>query len=136
VYATVSHIETYHPARAPFTNNTKPSATQVAGVISDVEADVHVALVAAGYAVPVSPAASDAFLFLRSCVARIAADRVERIAPSSPDVAQYARMAEAAWKALNADDLELPGVDKDSDQTRVRFSRPVPTALFTRDMDL
>lgn len=136
MYATVSHVETYHPARAPFTATTKPSATQVVGVIGDVEADVDTKLLAAGYSVPVDSSATAAFLWVRAKVAVIAADRVERIAPSSPDVDHYQKMAEEAWAALCADDLQLPGLARDEAESAPRWPTPSPTALFTRDMEL
>jgi hypothetical protein len=135
MYATVADVERYVPARAPFQANTKPSATQVAALITDATADIEGVLAEAGYSLPIATTATQAFQIVQAACAKCAAELVERVAPTSNRVEHYAKMCSEAKKMLAAG--KLPGVDLGTDTGQARYSPTEATApIFTRDMEL
>lgn len=132
-YATVADIERYNPARAPFSAQTKPSATQVIGLIGDAQAEVETVLTQNGYAVPIPTTATVAYALTIAAVAQRAAYLVEQVAPTSNREQQYKTMSDQAMKMLLA--AELPSLDKDG-SSLPRGPGNAPTAMVRLDMDL
>lgn len=134
-YASQFHVETYTPGRAPYDGNTKPSASMVLQLLAEATADIEGELVRAGYAIPIPASATVAFQIVQSACAKCAAAAIEETAPTSDDNTRkrLLAMCENAKKMIRAG--ELPGLDKDDDQSRPRdgFSA---TPFFTRDMAL
>jgi hypothetical protein len=134
-YATVADVEVYSSARAPFTANSKPSATAVAAIVGQTNARIDTVLTLAGYDTPIASTATVAFELVRGAAAVCAAAMVERAAPTSDRIAHYQEMCNEALKALATS--ELPGVDRSTTQGSVRFQPdPTPSPMFALDMDL
>ena len=136
MYATVVDVERYNPQRAPFSSTTKPTASQVIGLILDAESQADNILFKVGYDVPIPTTATLAFDMVGMAVAQIAAALVEEVAPTSgPNDRRnhYQRMSSEAKRMLAAG--ELTGVDRRSD-VRVRYSTAAASAFFSRDMSL
>jgi hypothetical protein len=131
VYATVSHVEAYCPARAPFSSSTKPTASQVAIFIEDATIEVEDHLLKAGYPVPVPSTATYAFRFMQGAVAKGAAYFVEETAPTSNKRDTAHAMYQSALKMI--DDGELVGLDKETDQAFPRYGFDVATPAFRAD---
>lgn len=135
MYATVAHVETYVPARAPFSTTTKPSASQVGELIKDATAEVEQALTEGGYALPVATTATQAYRLVQAACAKCAAAAVEAVAPNADDkkrkLAQ--EMCDEAKAMIAAGNL--PGLDVDSAEGYPR-SGFTATSYFTRDMTL
>lgn len=134
-YATVIDVETYAPARAPFSGRTVPAATTVAAMLIDVSRDIDHELVQAGYAIPLDAGASTALEFLRVACAKCAAAVVEETAPTATKESREAAraMCDRAMKMVR--DGELPGVDRDEQQSMPRSGFSA-TSYFQRDMRL
>lgn len=133
-YATISDVERWTPARAPFTANSKPSATQVVGLIGDMSAKIDGSLADEGYSVPI--VATLALPLMTAVVAQMTAAAVEQVAPNGTAETRklYMEMSDAAQKALLAG--VLPGVEKGATGgTGTVRSGPgsFPTARFNLD---
>lgn len=135
MYATVADVERYNALRAPFSAQTKPTASAVGGLIDDATAQIHAELTRQGYAIPVLPAASFSYALVKVAVAQVAAFLVEEVAPTSSTERRnhYSRMSEAAKRALRAS--ELPDLARKSSH-RVRYPTNIASPMFSRDMEL
>lgn len=134
-YATVIHVESYQPARAPFTPNSRPSATQVVQIIDDVSAQIDAALELAGYESPATASAAQGVL--RAVCAKCAAYAVENVAPTTEEnsLRYYREMCVEAMAMVAAG--QVPGLEKSGGEGRVRWRPDLATGpLFTRDMCL
>lgn len=131
MYATISHVEAFCVVRAPFGDDTQPSASQVAMYIEDATIEVEDALLKAGYDTPVPPTASYAFRFLQGAVAKAAAYLVEENAPTSNRRDATKQMRDSALKMIA--DGELIGLEKNIAQAGPRWNLPTATPAFTSE---
>ena len=133
MYATVSHVEAYCSARAPFSSSTKPSASQVAMYIEDTTIEVEDAMLRSGYPVPVPSSATYAFRFMQGAVAKTAAYLVEQNAPTNSEnrLASTAHMRDSALRMIS--DGEIVGYPKETDQAFPRSAFTGATPAFRSD---
>lgn len=127
------HVEGYAPQRAPFSNQSKPTATQVGELMTDAEAQVEDALIGAGYAVPVPTTATVAHRLVQAAVAKCTVASIEEVAPTSERRRQAREMCDRALKMIR--DGELPGLDKDAGESAPRSGFGA-SPYFDRDMVL
>lgn len=131
-YATVSHVEAFCPARAPFGANTKPTASQVAMFLEEASIEVEDALLRAGYPAPVPSTATYAFRFMQGAVAKCAAYLVEETAPTSNKLQSAKAMRDNALKMIA--DGEIIGWSKEADQALPRMGfDETATPMFLPD---
>jgi hypothetical protein len=133
-YIDVVDVEAYVPARAPFTATSRPSASQVSQLISDVEGDIHAAMILAGYPVPVPAAATAALQQVRTAAKRGAAAMVERVAPTSQDREPSLRLWTTALKMLK--DGQLPDYPKTGADVQPRQGPDAGSELNTVSVDM
>lgn len=136
-YIGATHVEAYNPVRAPFSDSSRPNATQVDELIAEAEAEIELVLGAQGYGLPIPSTATGAFKLVQSACAKCAAALVEQVAPgaSQDRIDHYVKMCESAKKMLA--DSPLPGVDKESTgsgSVGSGFSGASP--MISLDMDL
>lgn len=113
-YATVSHVEAFCPARAPFGALTSPNASQVALYIEEATLEVEDSLNRSGYAVPVPATATYAFRFMQGAVAKVAAYLVEQNSPTTDTnrLVSVQKMRDSALAMIR--DGEIIGYPKDT----------------------
>lgn len=134
-YCGIEAVEARNPVRGQYTRSTKPNASQVVRFINEIAGEIDMALINAGYAVPVATVglASSVAVFLESANAAGAAYKVEWAAPTSDRRGEYEDMYQSALKMIGRG--ELPGLGKDAAASNPRGA-PIATSLFQRDMDL
>lgn len=132
-YATVSDVSARNVARPPFTDQTKPTASQVIGFIEDTAGELDGILRGLGYSLPVATTATSALRALRSYNAYGAAALVEQSAQHSTTLESAAKLWEDAKAMLRCGEVELDAA-KDSTNSSVRFPS-TPSPCFSAGMD-
>lgn len=135
-YATVSHVQAL-AAPLVFTASSQPTTDQVAGFLTQTAAVLDGILTAKAYSLPIATTATAALEALELYNAQGAGALALRSNPNSPKDRRDA--ADKAWelaqKMLKDGTVELPGLARDTGQSRVRIGSN-PTAMFTRNMAL
>ncbi len=128
----IEHVEAYTPGRAPYSDRTSITATQVVQHIADAVLDITDALVISGYTVPVPTSSLTAIGFLKAACAKCAAASIEKVAPTGDRDSRKAtqEMCDSAMKMIAAG--QIPGLALNDDESRPR-SGYTATAFFQRD---
>src|SRR3954463_4923863 len=136
-FATVADVERYQPGRAPFSSQTKPTASAVGDLCLDMTAQLTGDLAAVGFDVTGFPTGipSVAQRQLQSVAAKMVANEVEKVAVnSSADTRKhYQKMADEAERSLMEGGPY--GMEPSTGSGKPSFSAAASTrALFNRDM--
>lgn len=131
-YATVSDISARNVARSAFTDETKPTASQVIGFIQDTAGELDGILRGLGYSLPVATTATSALSVLRSYNTYGAAALVEQTAQHSTTLESTMKLWEDAKAMLRSGGIELDAA-KDATNSSVRFPC-APSPAFSAGM--
>lgn len=137
-YATLSHVVAHHPARWPsgaITGSSVPNASQVALLLDEASTDLDWALAKGGYDSPLlSSAASSVKAFFQKANAVGALCMLESGAQVEHNRADFCGMFKEAKKMIETS--QIPGLDKNDDESLPRFDPSASPPYFTRDMEL
>lgn len=133
-YATIMHLVYHHQARPTYTPSSVPNASAAMMAIDEAAAELDFSLVRAGYDAPLlSSAPSSVKTFFQKANAYGALCMIERSAQVGHNENDFCGMFKEAKKMI--ENGQLPGLDKNEDESRPRFSTATPP-YFTRDMEL
>lgn len=134
-YATISHVVGHHPARRDYTASTIPNASQVAMLLDEIAAELDFSLAKAGYDSPLlssSPSSVKAFFQKANSMGVLCA--LESGAQQSHNRDDFCSMYRNAQKMI--ENGQVPGLDKNDDESLPRYSAAASPPFFTRDMEL
>lgn len=137
-YATHSHVVAHHPARWPsgaITASSVPNASQVSVLLDESSTLLDWALVKGGYDAPLlSSAPSTVKTFFQSANANGALCMLESGAQVEHNRADFCGLFREARKMIETG--QIPGLDKNDDESRPRYDPSASPPYFTRDMVL
>lgn len=133
-YATVFHVVAHHPARRDYTASTIPNASQVVMLLDEVSAELDFCLEKAGYDSPLlSSAPSSVKAFFQKANSMGVLCALESGAQQSHNRDDFCSMYREMKKAIESQ--QLPGLDKDDEESLPRYSSSASPPYFTRDME-
>lgn len=132
-YASIPHLIMHHSARATYGASTRPTASEALLMIAEAGAQLDFALTKAGYDSPLlSSAPSSVAAFFQRANSMGALCMIEASAPQGHNRDDFCAMFKEALKMIESG--ELPGLDRNSDQSRPRFDDGATPPFFTRTM--
>lgn len=129
-YVTPSQVMALDTGRR-YTASSTPNPSQVAQFVVQVAAEIDTVLRRRGYTLPIATTAIDALVYLEQGNMLGANAYIEQSAPGgSKDRRDDAYTMWQDWlKRVETGGVEL-NAGKDTTQSSMRYSRPVPTAMF------
>lgn len=129
-YASITHLVWHHSARPTYSASSVPNASAAAMALDEASAELDFALTAAGYDAPLlSSAASSVKAFFQKAAAYGALSMIENSAQVGHNESDFTSHFNRALKTIK--NGELPGLDKNADQSLPRFGVPAASAFFT-----
>lgn len=133
-YATITHLLYHNPARPTYTPTSVPNASAAAMYIDEAAAELDFALTRGGYDSPLlSSAPSSVKAFFQKANAYGALWMIESGAQVSHNRDEYQSFFTSALKTITQS--ELPGLDRNSEQSIPRFNGGATPPFFTRDTE-
>lgn len=134
-YATLYHLVYHHPARPTYTGTSVPNASAAAMALDEASSELDFSLAFAGYDSPLlSSAPSSVKAFFQKANAMGALCMIEAGAQVGHNQSDFCTEFNRARKTIEKG--ELPGLDKQADQSNPRWSTSATPPFFTRDMQV
>lgn len=131
-YATITHLLYHNPARPTYTATSVPNASAAVMYLDEAAAELDFALTRGGYDSPLlSSAASSVKAYFQKANAYGALWMIESGAQVGHNRDEYQSFFVNALKLIS--NSELPGLDRNAEQSIPRFDGSATPPFFTRD---
>lgn len=134
-YATLYHLTYHHSARATYTASSVPNASAAVMCLDEAAGEIDFSLTKGGYDAPLlSSAPSAVKAFFQKANAYGALWMLEASAQQSHNRDAFATMFHEAKQMIETG--QIPGMDKNDEESLPRFAPGATPPYFTRDMRL
>jgi alpha-beta hydrolase superfamily lysophospholipase len=134
-YASITHVIAHHAGRPSYTASTRITTTHVAQFLDEASAELDFHLVKGGYDVTLlSSAPSAVKAFFQKANADGALCMIERSAPQGHNESDFCQAFRSACKLIETG--QLPGLEKNADESLPRYNAGAASMYFFRDMEL
>lgn len=132
-YASIPHLIMHHAGRPSYGASTRPTASEALIMIAEAGAQLDFSLTKGGYDAPLlSNAPSSVAAFFQRANAMGALCMIESSAQQGHNRDDFCGMFKEACRMI--ENGELPGLDRNSEQSRPRFDDSASPPFFTRTM--